>query len=246
LAPTAAVPTVLTGTPEVGEEPAAAGAAPSEAEAAPGPDDELIARRDGLLAPVLARLSRTVKRALGDDQNRLLDQLRSAPSLTTDELVGPEDEHLALFAGAARGQLAEAFAAGTEFAGAGAKDVPEGDAVEQSSAALARMVVTMLRRQIAEGNGDPGDRVGAAFREWRGERVERLTGDYATQAFSAGVAEAGAARKVRWVVTSTEGCSDCEDNALAGAVIASEKFPTGHTYPPAHSGCRCLVTPTSD
>ncbi len=104
----------------------------------------------------------------------------------------------------------------------------------------------MLRRQIEEGTGDPVDRVGAAFREWRGERVERLTGDYATQAFSAGVAAVGAERKVRWVVTTAGGCSDCEDNALAGAVSATEMFPTGHAYPPAHSGCRCLVAPVGD
>ena len=49
--------------------------------------------------------------------------------------------------------------------------------MEQAAAGLARVVVTMLRRQIAEGNGEPADRVGAAFREWRGERVERLVGD---------------------------------------------------------------------
>ena len=47
-------------------------------------------------------------------------------------------------------------------------------------------VVASLRRQVAEGSGDPADRIGAAFREWRGERVERLVGDQATQAFSAG------------------------------------------------------------
>jgi len=88
--------------------------------------------------------------------------------------------------------------------------------------------------------------VGAAFREWRGERVERLAGDYATQAFSAGVTAAGGDGKVRWVVTSASGCSDCEDNALAGAVSASETYPTGHAHPPAHSGCRCLVAPADD
>ena len=104
----------------------------------------------------------------------------------------------------------------------------------------------MLRRQIEEGTGEPADRVGAAFREWRGERVERLAGDYATQAFSAGVAAAGGEGKMRWIVTSTGGCSDCEDNALAGAVSSIEMFPTGHTYPPAHSGCRCLVAPVGD
>ena len=221
----------------------ASGAAASEDEAVPGTDDELIARRDELLAPLTARLSRTVKRALGDDQNRLLDRLRSKPSLTGDDLMGPEDEHLAAFATAARANLAEAFTAGTVFAGADAAG-PDDGAVDQSSDGLARNVVTMLRRRIEEGAGDPADRLGAAFREWRGERVERLAGDHATQAFSAGVVAAGGDGKLRWVVTATGGCSDCADNALAGAVGATETFPTGHLYPPAHSGCRCLVAPT--
>jgi DivIVA domain-containing protein len=216
-----------------------------EAEAAPGPDDDLIARRDQLLSPVTARLSRTVKRALGDDQNRLLDELRSAPSLSVDELLGPEDQHVSVFTTAARAHLAEAFIAGTVFAGGGAA-VTVGDAVDQSVDALAHVIVTMLRRQMEEGSGEVSDRVGAAFREWRGERVERLAGDYATQSFSAGVVAAGADRKVRWVVTSLAGCSDCEDNALAGAVSAPETFPTGHEHPPAHSGCRCLVAPAGD
>ncbi len=104
----------------------------------------------------------------------------------------------------------------------------------------------MLRRQMADGGDELGDRVGSAFREWRGERVERLTGDYATQAFSAGVMAAAGDEKVRWVVASASGCSDCEDNALAGPTSASETFPTGHAHPPAHSGCRCLVAPAGD
>ena len=224
----------------------AAGAEAAEAETAPGPDDEIIARRDELLAPVTARLSRTVKRALGDDQNRLLDQLRSSKSRSGDELLGDEEEHVVVFARKAQDHLAEAFTAGTVFVGAEAAAVPDGDVIEESSAALARVIVTMLRRQIAEGTGEPVDRVGAAFREWRGERVERLAGDYATQAFSAGVVAAGGEGKMRWIVTSTGGCSDCEDNALAGAVSGIEVFPTGHSHPPAHSGCRCLVAPVGD
>jgi DivIVA domain-containing protein len=217
-----------------------------EPEAEPGPDDAIIARRDELLTPITSRLSRTIKRTLGDDQNRLLDKLRSAPTLEVGELMGSEDEHVAAFAGVARSHLDEAFAAGTVFVGAGAATVPRGDAVEQSSAGLARAIVTAMRRQVADGNGDPADRIGGAFREWRGERVERLVGDQATQAFSAGVAAASANGKVRWVVATASGCSDCEDNALAGAVSGSESFPTGHAHPPAHSGCRCLIAPATD
>ena len=105
----------------------------------------------------------------------------------------------------ARSHLDEAFAAGTVFVGAGAATIRRGDAVEQAAAGLARGVVTTLRRQVAEGTGEPVDRVGAAFREWRGERVERLAGDQATQAFSAGVAAASVDGKVRWVVTTASG-----------------------------------------
>ena len=105
----------------------------------------------------------------------------------------------------------------------------------------------MLRRRIADGTDageEVAERVGAAFREWRGERIERLVGDYAVQAFSAGVAAAtSSGGQLRWVLTSPNGCSDCDDNALAGAVAVDDSFPTGHAYPPAHSGCRCMVTP---
>jgi cell division septum initiation protein DivIVA len=215
----------------------------AEAAPTPGPDDPLIAHRDELLGPVTARLSRALKRSLGDDQNRILDRIRNAPSLSGDDLLGPEDEHRAVFEHAVRAQLDDAFAAGAVFAGAAG--VRDDGAVEQSSTGLAHVVVTMLRRHIEVG-GDIGDQVSAAYREWRGERVERVAGDYATQAFSAGVVAAGSDQKLRWVVTSATGCSDCEDNALAGAVSAREAFPTGHAHPPAHSGCRCLVAPTSD
>jgi cell division septum initiation protein DivIVA len=152
-----------------------------EPETPPGPDDVIIARRDELLGPVTARLSRTVKRTLADDQNRLLDRIRNAPTMGIDELLGSEDEQLALFATAVRGHLAEAFVAGTAFAGPASAAASEGDAVDRSSSGLSRVVVTMLRRRIEEGSEELGDRVFAAFRDWRGERVERLAGDYATQ-----------------------------------------------------------------
>jgi DivIVA domain-containing protein len=213
-------------------------------EAAPH-SDPLLARRDDLLAPITAQLSRHIKRTLGDDQNRLLDVLRSAPSTQGESLLGAEDAHVAVFSSAAHGHLVDAFTAGTVFAGKPEGSVAAGSSVDQTAAGLARTVVTMLRRRIEDGDDDAGERVGAAYREWRGERVERLVGDFAVQAFSAGtVAASMPGGKVRWVLTNSEGCSDCDDNALAGAVEASEGFPTGHPYPPAHSGCRCLISPS--
>ncbi len=90
------------------------------------------------------------------------------------------------------------------------------------------------------------ERVGAAYREWRGERIERLVGDYALEAFSIGVAAASGGNGLRWVLAGGgTGCADCDDNALAGVVSPGEEFPTGHHHPPAHAGCRCLVVPTA-
>jgi DivIVA domain-containing protein len=198
-------------------------------DAPPNPDTILVERRNELLSPVTAQLSRHIKRALGDDQNRLLDVLRSAPSTAGVALLGSEEEHLAVFTLAAHGHLTDAFVAGTVFAGSEAGSVSVGTAVATSATGLAQTVVTMLRRRIEEGNDDVSDRVGAAFREWRGERIERLVGDFAIQAFSAGVAAAsGSGGTVRWILTAPNGCSDCDDNALAGAVSTEEAFPTGH------------------
>jgi hypothetical protein len=214
---------------------------------AEGPDHELIRRRDELLSPISAQLSRHVKRALGDDQNRLLDVLRSTPNLTGEELLGPEDVHLSTFTTAAQGHMDDAFAAGSVFGGAAEGSIQPDGAPEQAAAGLSRTIVTKLRQRMlegADGGEEASERVGAAFREWRGERIERLVGDFAVQAFSAGVAAAVSPDgRVRWVLTSSDGCSDCDDNALAGTVPLSEGFPTGHAYPPAHSGCRCLVAP---
>jgi hypothetical protein len=178
----------------------------------------------------------------------MLDILRNAPATHGDALLGPEDTELATFAAAAHGHLVDAFGAGVTFAGGKVGKGPTDAAAEQTAAGLARMVVTMLRRRIEDGTDageDVASRVGAAFREWRGERIERLAGDGALQAFSAGVlAATGKKGTVRWILTSTDGCSDCDDNALAGPVPVAEGFPTGHAAPPAHAGCRCLVTPT--
>ena len=58
---------------------------------------------------------------------------------------------------------------------------------------LAEAVVGPLRRRLADGDGLAeadesvvAEHVGSAFREWKGERIERLAGDHVVAAFSAG------------------------------------------------------------
>jgi len=89
--------------------------------------------------------------------------------------------------------------------------------------------------------------VGAAFREWKGARVERLAGDQAVFAFArAALAAVPGGTTLRWVVDDDGAeCPDCDDNALAGPVPAGDDFPTGHRHPPAHAGCRCLLAPAN-
>jgi hypothetical protein len=204
-------------------------------------------RRDELLGPVIAGLARRVKRALQDDQNDILDRLRSQGGWK--EGVLPEvADHRARYIEASKEMLAEAARAGSTFAGVSIERAKD---VAAESAELASALVVPLRRRLEEDcpTVDPTDdaalveHVGAAFREWRGDRTERLAGDRATAAFAASaVAGMSGDLTIRWLVDD-EGapCADCEDNALAEDVSPGDPFPTGHPHPPAHSGCRCLL-----
>jgi hypothetical protein len=111
---------------------------------------------------------------------------------------------------------------------------------------LATSVVMPLRRRLETvlATEDPSTEVGAAFREWRGSRLDRVVGDAALEAFSAAVVEASHSVSVRWVVAGAPSpCPDCADNGLAASLAAGSAFPTGQAHPPAHPGCRCAVVP---
>jgi DivIVA domain-containing protein len=266
------------------DEPAAAeavadhGPAPTEAAAAAGPDpvdqapvieeasdqesdeppDERPAdaiRRDELIDPIVTALARRLKRTLQDNQNELLDSLRSEGFTWSVKLLPDEAEQLDSFATAALPALEQAAEAGVTFVGAPTSGRPKTDALIAVAHDLAGSVVGVLRRRLSEDeSGLAGgeetvvaEHVGSAFREWKGERIERLAGDYAVAAFSAGtlsVLEGEPAAELEWVAVSGSGaapCPDCEDNGLNGSQRPGQEFPTGHRHPPAHPGCRCLL-----
>ncbi len=219
-------------------------------------------RRDELIAGPAGRLARALKRALQDDQNEMLTRLRGVGGGTTlDELVGVREQE-ERFEKAVADALAEARHAGSEFAdevcglNGKAPRVDEGQAAKAATV-LASELVGMLRQRISSGVAELGgmreagapDVVGAAYREWKGGRVEELAGDHATRAFAgAQVAALGAAEgvMVSWVVDDGgTACPDCDDNALAGPQPPGEPFPTGQQHPPIHPGCRCLLLPSS-
>ncbi|MGA2521696.1 MAG: DivIVA domain-containing protein [Acidimicrobiales bacterium] len=214
-------------------------------------DDPLVVQRDEILVPLVTALARRLKRALQDDQNDILDRLRAKGGWGPNVLL-PADEHAQRYVRASIDQLVEVARAGATFGGGKPDDAP---GVDEIATALANDIVGPLRRRL-DGEGqatEVGDEaalvelVGAAFREWKGTRVERLAGDQAVFAFARAVLAAvpdGTA--LRWIVDD-DGveCPDCDDNALAGPVPAGEEYPTGHRHPPAHAGCRCLLAPAS-
>ncbi len=229
------------------------GAAPVPKKAAPAPakavtaTSELFERRDVALAESLAALTRKVKRALQDDQNIMLERLRDVKAMITTEL---EDEHeqRARYADAAIDALLDAATAGERFAKdeAGVRGgVAEGAALDDCAADLAVTIVLALRKRIlTDGSGDGPDRANAAYKEWRGARVERLCTDAARRAFEIGVIAASQGRHVRFFVAPNDApCDACAMDAASGERLAGETFPSGSAFPPLHAGCACAVIP---
>jgi len=251
-----------------GDDVATAGTAPAAAEADRDDDDQdhgdgppearhpLAVRRDELLAPIVTGLSRRLKRSLQDNQNDLLDRLRAKGTTWSTELLPDEKEQLDSIATAALPLLEEASDAGTGFVGADGPR-PAGDVLVGIAHELAEAVVGPLRKRLSAADGLESaeesvvtEHVGSAFREWKGERVERLAGDHLVAAFSLGTLSAAGSSgtELEWVAVALPDeapCPDCEDNGLNGAQAAGEGLPTGHLHPPAHPGCRCLLAPSA-
>jgi len=212
--------------------------------------DPHLARRDEMLGPVVTALTRRLKRTLQDDQNDILHRLRGVGGWGP-EVLPPLAEHEARYAGAVSDHLRQAAGSGARFGGGQPSEAPSVDLLAKE---LASAIVVPLRRRLDSGGveQDAGDdalveRVGGAFREWKGARVERLAGDQVLAAFGRGtVAVAAPGAALRWVVDDGgTDCPDCDDNALAGPIEPGQQYPTGHLHPPAHAGCRCLVVPAT-
>ena len=221
-------------------------------------DEALLQKRESAIVDLEVTLTRKLKRALQDEQNDLLDRLRSLRGEpTAGALLPGHDVQVARYADAASPLLEDASAAGAIFAAEvlDAKPANRGPAsVGELAKEAAGTIVDPLRRRLEEviaahAGEDQSvlvESLGGAYREWKSQRIERIAGDALSGAFSRGTWHAmpeGAS--MRWIVEDVDGpCPDCDDDALAGLLPRSEVFPTGQHYPPAHSGCRCLLLPT--
>jgi DivIVA domain-containing protein len=231
----------------------------AESERIPNEDEALLQRRDAAVGPIEASLARKLKRALQDEQNDLLDRLRGLRTKPTAATVLPAvNAHAERFSLAGRPLLDQAAKAGAAFAASvSGQAPPRKDAktpdLDDLASDLAAAVVDPLRRRLeqafAEGDDDdPGvlvESLGAAYREWKTERIEQTAADHVAGAFARGAFSATPeGTRLRWLVEDVNGpCPDCDDNALAGGLPKGEAFPTGQRWPPAHAGCRCLLVP---
>ncbi|MHB1510283.1 MAG: DivIVA domain-containing protein [Acidimicrobiales bacterium] len=220
------------------------------------------ARRDELVKPSVTKLARALKRALQDDQNELLNALRHAAGAADLEVLLPEETQKERYLVASSAALADLWLVGWHWLDEGSgKDLSQDGAnlAEASAEAgkrlgfeLAGELSSLLRHRLAESfraQGDIGDgaqdSAGAAYREWKGPRIEGIAGDFATSAFTVGTLARADGTSVRWVVGDVEPCPDCDDNALAGDQPAGATWPTGQVGPPVHPGCRCLLVATT-
>ncbi|MFN0092260.1 MAG: DivIVA domain-containing protein [Acidimicrobiales bacterium] len=242
---------VLARADQAGDPPAFAGEPEAEPAAVGGRGEEgdqaLLRRRDALADGSVKDLARQLKRALSDDQNQLLEMIRTHKGVLADAELPAEAEQVAEYEQRVLPELAAAAAAGRRFSGpdghpAGEPEV--GDLAAELAAGITQPLREKLTRAFDDAAGDADNlagRVRAVYREARSRSVNQLADHYVLAAFNRGAAAGLGGAPGRWVCDQ---CGpDCQDNALAGPVPAGEAFPTGHLHPPAHVGCRCLLGP---
>ena len=212
------------------------------------------AERDEVVTPLIVSSAKKLKRALADEQNDVLDALRRGePVNELDEMIPTASEHVARYTAA----IADDLRAAVQFGGAtsriGTAKLRKGlvtESVNAANDAIEQWLVLPLRdrlaRCIAEGAGDNSvvtKKVRSVYREWKTQHIDESLDDVLRRAHGRGVLAGFASdTPIVWEADPRfPACPDCEDNVLAGAIAAGDKFPTGDVFAPAHQGCCCLL-----
>jgi len=220
-------------------------------------EDTPFDQRDADLTPLIVASAKKLKRVLADEQNEVLDRLRRRePVRSLSDLLPAPAEHLARYRGVIVDDLLASANAGASLVTPGRvariNKSDAGAAVAAGEAVLDEWLILPLRerleRCVNDGDGDNAGitkRVRAVYREWKTQHIDEQLDDVIRAAHGNGAyAALEAGTPVDWVSDrSHDVCADCDDNTLGGAVAAGEPFPTGHRFPPAHLGCRCLLLP---
>jgi DivIVA domain-containing protein len=213
-------------------------------------DPELLARRDEHLTPIARELVRHAKRVLQNEQNEILDALRRQRRRpTADKLIPPLSQQVDAWSEVLAPAIKEAYIAARSAAEPDAE--PVSGAPPRMVTGMVEVLVTPLRdRLLAAVDDTLGDdanpdviahRIGARYREWKGEELDNRIRDLLAAVYARGVYDAAPeGARLRWVPAEQGQCPDADDNALE-PTRRGERFPTGQQFPPAHPGCRCLL-----
>ncbi len=209
-------------------------------------EQHVVARREAL-ANVEKSTSKVLKRRLADEQNELLNLVRTnAADASIEAVAGDLSTHTGRYIEVALTKLQWAFTSG-----AGSLDASFDPAAAAQQAA--DEVFSDLREQVdkilAE-NDDPDvaiDLLRTLYREIKVQRMTNLASNLLVSAYNDGYYEQiDRAASVRWELAPDSQCGKaCTSNVVAGSVEVGSTFPSGHLHPPATSGCRCLVIPES-
>ena len=227
----------------------------------PKVDGSVFVHRDEVLAPIIVTLTSKIKRALADEENAMLTYLQGKKAAVALEKLLPESAmHVQGYVEAVAEDVMSAAMGGAKSLSSSLKadlrrKVTSSAVMQVMSKNIDDVLVRPLRdriqRCVEQSDGDREEMsklIRSVYREWKMQRVEQHIGDIARLAFSRGaylVLDQGTS--VCWMVDPNgPPCADAEDNSLAGATALGSEFPTGHMHPTAHTGCRCLVTPTGD
>ncbi len=224
--------------------------APEPRPAATDGDPALLARRDELLTPIAHELVRHCKRVLQNEQNEILDALRRQRGRPTPEkLLPPLSQQVTAWSEVLAPAIVEAYVAARMAAEPGVEPVT--DAPRRMVTGMVEVLVTPLRDRLLaavdETLGDDANpdviahRIGARYREWKGEELDNRISDLLAAVYARGVYDAAPEGVLlRWVPAEQGQCPDADDNALE-PTRRGQSFPTGQPFPPAHPGCRCLL-----
>lgn len=227
----------------------------------PKVDGSVFVRRDEILTPIMAALTSKMKRVLADEENSMLTYLQGNKVAVALEKVLPEPlAHVQGYVEAVAEDVMSAAMGGAKSLSSSLKadlrrKVTSSAVMQVMSKNIDDVLVRPLRdriqRCVEQSDGDREEMsklIRSVYREWKMQRVEQHIGDIARLAYSRGaylVLDQGTS--VCWMVDPNgPPCADAEDNSLAGATALGSDFPTGHSHPIAHAGCRCLVTPTGE
>ena len=220
---------------EVARAADAAGSAPEDITDGPAHDDEPspFMRRDDVLAPIIVRLARKLKRVLADEQNDVLDVLRrKEPVKNLDALLPWEAAHVDAYRTAIGDEALDAALAGAEAMAPESvkrhrRRITDAGIVSSVVDSVGDVIVALRERldhSIGENEGDNvaiGNHVRAIYREWKTQRLDDAAIALAHTAYArAGAAVLQPGTMVVWAPDSPSAptCEEAAMNVAAGPI----------------------------